>query len=152
MGPFLTDADRGGFIWCRGSNPGSADLQDMVTGTGMDSAPLYHRLARESQKWNSNGNLGLVVGAAVPEQLSDVRRICPDMPLLIPGVGAQGGDLEASVRYGVDQAGRMAVISSSRGIIYASPGPDFAEAAGRAARSLRDTINRELDAEGLGWP
>ena len=152
VAPFLTDADRGGFIWCRGSNPGSADLQDTVTGTANEPLPLYRRLAQESQKWNSNGNLGLVVGATAPEQLADVRRICPDMPLLIPGVGAQGGDLEASVRYGVDQAGRMAVINSSRGIIYASPGPDFAEAAGRAAQGLREAINRELEAEGLGWP
>ena len=152
VAPFLTDADRGGFIWCRGSNPGSADLQDTVTETDNEPVPLYRRLAQESQKWNSKGNLGLVVGATAPEQLADVRRICPDMPLLIPGVGAQGGDLEASVRYGVDQAGRMAVINSSRDIIYASPGPDFAEAAGRAAQSLRDAINRELEAEGLGWP
>ena len=152
--PFLTDAARGGFIWCRGSNPGAGDLQDLMagagTGTGGEPVPLYRRLARESRKWNGNGNLGLVVGATVPEQLADVRSICPDTPLLIPGVGAQGGSLEASVRYGVDRAGRLAIINSSRGIIYASRGTDFAEAAGREAQSLRDAINPRTGSGGLG--
>ncbi len=154
--PFLTDAERGGFIWCRGSNPGSGDLQDLTiegqAKSGSKSLPMYRRLALESRKWNANGNLGLVVGATAPEQLADVRSICPDMPLLIPGVGAQGGSLEASVRNGVNRAGRMAIINSSRGIIYASPGPDFEEAAGRAAQNLWDAINRELEGAGLGWP
>lgn len=151
MEPFLRDPERGGFIWCRGSNPGSGDLQDVETTAGEGGEPLYRRLARESLEWNGQGNLGLVVGATVPEQLGEVREICSDVPLLIPGVGAQGGELEESVRRGVDRAGRRAVINSSRGIIYASRGDDYAEAAGREARRLRDAINAVLEDECKGW-
>ena len=151
MEPFLRDPERGGFIWCRGSNPGSGDLQDVETVADKRTEPLYRRLARESLRWNGKGNLGLVVGATVPQQLEEVRKICSDMPLLIPGVGAQDGELEESVRKGVDKAGRRAVINSSRGIIYASRGRDFAEAAGREARRLRDAVNTVLEEEGKGW-
>ena len=151
MEPFLRDPERGGFIWCRGSNPGSGDLQDVETVSDEGGEPLYRRLARESVKWNGQGNLGLVVGATVPQQLGEVREICSDVPLLIPGVGAQGGELEESVRKGVDKSGRRAVINSSRGIIYASRGKDFAEAAGKEARRLRDAINAVLEDEGKGW-
>ena len=151
MEPFLRDPERGGFIWCRGSNPGSGDLQDVETVNDGTAEPLYRRLARESLQWNGKGNLGLVVGATVPQQLGEVREMCPGVPLLIPGVGAQGGELEESVRKGVDESGRRAVINSSRGIIYASRGSDFAEAAGREARRLRDAINAVLEEEGKGW-
>ena len=152
MEPFLEDPERGIFIWCRGSNPGSATLQDMAVQVNGNAAPLYEHLAASSREWNANGNVGLVVGATVPDQLRAVRRICPDMPLLIPGVGSQGGDLENAVRHGVDSNGRRAVINSSRGIIYASEGPDFAAAARQAAATLREAINRTLEAEGKGWP
>lgn len=150
--PWLAYSDRGAFIWCRGSNPGSAEFQDMhvLTPDG-SSEPLYLRMARHALKWAGNDNLGLVVGATVPEQLADIRRVCPNLPLLIPGIGAQGGDLEATVRNGVDDAGRNAIISSSRGIIYASRGPDYADAARRATADLRDRINATLDDLGLGW-
>ena len=151
MEPFLRDPERGGFIWCRGSNPGSGDLQDVETVADEGVEPLYRRLARESLQWNGKGNLGLVVGATVPQQLREVREMCPGVPLLIPGVGAQGGELEESVRKGVDESGRRAVINSSRGIIYASRGRDYAEAAGREARRLRDAINAVLEQEGKGW-
>ena len=155
--PWLADADRGAFIWCRGSNPGSAEFQDLhVIIPDGGSEPLYLRMARRSLEWAGEwagkGNLGLVVGATVPEQLAAVRQACPNLPLLIPGVGAQGGDLEATVRSGVDAQGRLAIINSSRGIIYASSGPDYAVAARRAAADLRDRINATLDAMGLGWP
>ena len=93
-----------------------------------------------------------MVGATYPEQLSAVRRSCPNAPLLIPGVGAQGGDLEAAVKGGIDDRGRLAIINSSRGIIYASSGRDFAEAARREAARLRDHINQLLDSMGKGWP
>jgi orotidine-5'-phosphate decarboxylase len=149
--PFLGDQQRGVFIWCRGSNPGSVDLQDLKVNSAGGVVPLYWHLAREAQAWNARGNLGLVVGATFPEQLAQVRSLCPTMPLLVPGVGAQGGDLEATVRSGTDKSGRLTIINSSRGIIYASNGPDFAEAAGRAASSLREAINQVLDAEGQGW-
>ena len=149
--PFLGDSDRGVFIWCRGSNPGSADLQDLNVEGAEGVGPLYNHLARTAASWNWKGNVGLVMGATNPQQLADVRHLCPDMPLLIPGVGAQGGDLEEAVRLGADERGRRALINSSRGIIYASGGQDFAQAAGRAAASLRDAINGILEAEGKGW-
>ncbi|HEU0022214.1 MAG TPA: orotidine-5'-phosphate decarboxylase [Dehalococcoidia bacterium] len=149
---FLADQQRGAFIWCRGSNPGSVDLQDLKVKSAGGDVPLYRHLAREAQTWNTRGNLGLVVGATFPQQLAQVRSLGPTMPLLIPGVGAQGGDLEAAVRNGTDAHGRLAIINSSRGIIYASHGPDFAEAARGAASSLRKAINQVLDAGGQGWP
>ncbi|MDA0733185.1 MAG: orotidine-5'-phosphate decarboxylase [Chloroflexi bacterium] len=150
--PFLGDEQRGVFIWCRGSNPGSVDLQDLKIESDSGKVPLYQHLAAEAQTWNAKDNLGLVVGATFPEQLAQVRTLGATMPLLIPGVGAQGGDLEAAIRNGTDAEGRLAIINSSRGIIYASTGPDFAEAARRAASDLREAINRVLDAEGKGWP
>ena len=154
LAPWLDDPQRGGFVWCRGSNPGAADLQDLTVGAadGGAAEPVYLHLARRVQTYAGSGNLGLVVGATVPAQLAAVRRVCPNLPLLIPGIGAQGGDLEATVRNGVDAAGRNAIISSSRGIIYASRGPDYAEAARRATANLRDSINATLDGMGLGWP
>ncbi len=152
IAPFLEDPDRGVFIWCRGSNPGSADLQDLAVDGPEGVAPLYSHLARAASSWNQKSNVGLVMGATNPEQLAEVRRICPDLPLLIPGVGVQGGDLAEAVRLGTDKRGRRALINSSRGIIYASNGPDFAHCAGRAAASLRDAINGILEAEGRGWP
>ena len=150
--PFLDEESRGVFVWCRGSNPGSVDFQDLnIVGDG-EEMPLYLSVARSCDEWNVKGNVGLVVGATVPEQLAGVRRLCPSMPLLIPGVGAQGGELEAAVKAGVDRSGRLALINSSRGIIYASRGADFAEAARQAASTLRDSINAVLDGDGLGWP
>ena len=154
LAPWLDNPQRGGFVWCRGSNPGAADLQDLTVGAadGDKPEPVYLHLARMAQARAGSGNLGLVVGATVPAQLAAVRAVCPHLPLLIPGIGAQGGDLEATVRNGVDAAGRNAIISSSRGIIYASSGPDYADAARRAASDLRDRINATLDSMGLGWP
>ena len=150
--PWLTDPERGAFIWCRGSNAGSTDLQDVEVPDGNGGVePMYLQLARQSRPLAGDGNLGLVVGATAPEQLTAVREICPDMPLLIPGVGAQGGELAAAVRRGVDANGRLAIINSSRGIIYASRGDDYADAAGNAAARLRDSINQVLVEAGLGW-
>ena len=123
--PFLEYESRGVFVWCRGSNPGSADFQDLhIVGDG-EEIPLYLSVAKSCAEWNAKGNVGLVVGATVPEQLAAVRRLFPSMPLLIPGVGAQGGELEAAVKAGVDRSGRLALVNSSRGIIYASQGLRF---------------------------
>ena len=150
--PWLTRPDKGAFIWCRGSNRGAADIQDLaVSGVGNLEQPLYLRLARRSQQRAAQGNLGLVVGATAPQQLADVRRICPDLPILIPGIGAQGGDLADSVRCGVNAGGRLAVINASRSVIYASSGADYATAARNTASRLRDEINSTLDSIGLGW-
>lgn len=149
--PYLEYEDRGVFIWCRGSNPGASDLQDLTVETPQGQMPLYQHLAQAARTWNSRGNVGLVMGATHPEQLGAVRRICPDLPLLIPGVGAQSGELDAIVPLGVDNRGRLAIINSSRAIIYASEGGDFAQAARREAARLRDTVNRILESEGKGW-
>ncbi|MCI0810464.1 MAG: orotidine-5'-phosphate decarboxylase [Chloroflexi bacterium] len=149
--PFLEDESKGVFVWCRGSNPGSADFQDAQVVTADGTMPLYRNVALACQQWDTKGNLGLVVGATVPDQLREVRAACPNMPLLIPGVGAQGGDLEAAVRQGTDSRGRAALINSSRGIIYASGGADFAQAAAREADKLRKNINEVLEADGKGW-
>ena len=138
--PFIEYEDKGVFVLCRTSNPGSADLQDLTVGGGA----LFEIVARKALEWDEYGNIGLVVGATYPDDLKRVRKICPDMPILIPGVGKQGGDLEAAVRNGVDANKEKAIINSSREIIYASKGKDFAEAARRAAIDLRDEINRCL--------
>lgn len=151
--PFLDYKDRGVFVWCRSSNAGAGDFQDrLLISEGSDKQhTLYETVALEASRWNRYGNVGLVLGATYPQELSEVRRLCPEMPFLVPGIGTQEGSLEASVRGGVDANGRRAVISSSRGVLYASRNADFADAARKAAQNLRDAINRTLSAEGHGW-
>ena len=137
--PFLDRADKGVVILCRTSNAGAGDLQDLDVG----GRPLYQHVAETiARDWNGNGNCALVVGATWPEQLREVRSSVGDMPFLVPGVGAQGGDVEAVVRNAKTADGSGLVVSSSRAVLYASNGDDFAEAAGNAAKSLRDEINR----------
>lgn len=136
--PYLAHADRGAFLLCRTSNPGGADLQMLDTG----GEHLYERVARLAATWNRGGQLGLVVGATYPNELARVRELVGEMPLLVPGIGAQGGDVEASVRAGQTADGTGIVVNSSRAIIYASQGDDFAVAAKRAAQRARDEINR----------
>lgn len=140
--PFLAYADRGIFILCRTSNPGGADFQGLLCQEGGGLTPLFEIVAKRAEEWNDRGNVGLVVGATFPEELKRVRELCPEMPILIPGVGPQGGDLELAVRYGMNSNREGAIISSSRRVIYASEGDDFASAARRAAQALRDNINR----------
>ena len=137
--PFLDHADRGVVILCRTSNPGAGDLQDLL----VDGRPLYqHVAAKVAREWNEHGNCALVVGATWPEQLRDVRTIVGDhVPFLVPGVGAQGGDVRAVVSNARNRDGDGLIISSSRAILYASTGDDYAEAAANAARALRDEIN-----------
>ena len=138
--PFLDRADRGVAILCRTSNPGAADLQDLALA---DGRPLYQHVAETvARDWNGNGNCLLVVGATWPGQLREVRAIAGDLPFLVPGVGAQGGDVEAVVRNGCTPDGSGLLVSSSRAILYASDGPDHAAASAAAARALRDEINR----------
>jgi len=137
--PFLDRADRGVVILCRTSNPGAADLQDLH----IDGRPLYQHVAEKvASEWNGHGNCSLVVGATWPVQLKEVRAIVGDMPFLVPGVGAQGGDVEAVVTNAKTADGTGLIVSSSRAILYASRGEDFADAAAQAARSLRDEVNR----------
>ncbi len=141
---FLDRADRGVVILCRTSNPGAGDLQDLVVQTGDGVArPLYQHVAEKvAREWNGHGNCMLVVGATWPEQLREVRAIVGDVPFLVPGVGAQGGDVEAVVRNAGTADGTGLVVSSSRAVLYASDGGDFAEAAADAAKTLREQINR----------
>ena len=140
--PFIQYQDKGVFILCRTSNAGAADFQSLHCETEEHSyRPLFELVALKASQWNIHGNIGLVVGATYLEELRLIRNSHPDMPLLIPGIGAQGGDLASVVRYGVNAKGEGTIINSSRGIIYASPGKDFAQAARQAASSLRDQIN-----------
>lgn len=140
--PFLEYADRGVFILCHTSNPGAEDLQDLTVGQGKDQTTLYEHVARSAQEWNIRGNVGLVVGATYPQQLQTVRDLCPDMPILIPGIGTQGGDLEASIKNGVNSKGEGIIINASRSIIYASRNSNsFVGEARRAAQELRQQIN-----------
>lgn len=143
LAPFLRYADKGCIILCKTSNPGSGDLQDLQLASG---EPLYMAVARKAQReWNANQNVGLVVGATYPGVLAEVRALCPDLPLLVPGVGAQGGDLEAAVRAAADRHGEGVLINASRSVLYASSGPDFAAAARAEAQRLRDQINAARD-------
>ena len=137
--PFLAHAERGCIFLCHTSNPGARDFQELV----VDGEPLYQRVARTiASEWNDSGNCALVLGATFPEELRVIRGIVGEMPLLVPGVGAQGGDVGAVVRHGRTADGTGLMINSSRGILYASRGGDFAQAAARAASALRDEIDR----------
>ncbi|HUY56585.1 MAG TPA: orotidine-5'-phosphate decarboxylase [Candidatus Micrarchaeaceae archaeon] len=137
--PFLDQADRFAFIVCRTSNPGAADFQDLSVGTVGE--PLFLHLARRAVEWNARGTVGLVAGATWPAEITKIRAIAPNLPLLLPGVGTQGADLAQAVAAagGGDASGRY-LVSSSRAISQASTGTDFAEAAARAARALRDQM------------
>jgi len=141
--PFIQYKDRGVFILCRTSNAGAKDFQSLRCEAQPDYRPLFELVALKASQWNIYGNIGLVVGATYPEELRLIRQSHPDMPILIPGIGAQRGDLASAVRYGVDAHGEKAIISSSRQIIYASR-EDFAQAARRVALSLRKQINHYL--------
>ena len=136
--PFLRHAERGVLILCRTSNPGAGDLQDLPVG----GRPLYQVVAElAARRWNARGNCLLVVGATYPRELAEVRALVGDMPLLVPGVGAQGGDVEQVVKSGRTHAGTGLIVSSARALLYASQGTDFAPAARAATDRLRDRIN-----------
>ncbi len=137
--PFLDRADKGVIVLCRTSNPGAGDFQDLDCA----GRPLYQRVAETvARDWNANGNCLLVIGATWPRELAEVRALVGELPFLVPGVGAQGGDAEAVVSSGKTPDGNGLLVSSSRAILYAGGGEDFADAAREAARELRDDINR----------
>lgn len=143
VAPFLNYRDKGVILLCRTSNPSARDFQDLlVQDAGDQTRPLYEVVARRVQDWNEAGNCALVVGATYPQELRTIRALCPDLPILVPGIGAQGGDLEATVPAAVDARGERAMISVSRAILYADSGPRYAEAAASVARTLRDQINQ----------
>ena len=137
--PYLAWKDRGVIVLCRTSNPGARDFQDLDCG----GKRLYRLVAeRVATHWNGAGNCLLVIGATYPQELAEIRAATGDLPFLVPGIGAQGGDVEAAVKAGRTPDGRGMLVNSSRAILYASAGDDFADAARAAARSLRDEINR----------
>ncbi|MFC4729313.1 orotidine-5'-phosphate decarboxylase [Coralloluteibacterium thermophilus] len=143
--PFLDRADKGVVVLCRTSNPGSGEFQDLP----VEGRPLYqHVAARVAREWNANGNCLLVMGATWPEELAQVRALVGDLPFLVPGIGAQGGDVAAVMRSAATADGSGLVISSSRAILYAGDGADFADAARAAARAQRDAINRHRGGQG----
>ena len=138
--PFLRDPRKGVFVLCRTSNPGAADFQSLIT---PDGRRLFQVVAdRAAQTWNTAGNVGLVIGATWPAELADARGRVGPMPILGPGIGAQGGDLEAVLRNGLDANGAGLLINASRSILYASEKDDFAAAAREAAA----TLGREIRA------
>lgn len=139
--PYLKYADKGVIVLCRTSNPGGSDLQFLDVAP--NNQPLYLHVAKlAAQQWNSSNQIGLVVGATFPEEIAKVRAIAGELPLLIPGIGAQGGDIEATVKAGhiPGSPGAGMIINSSRAILYASAGSDFAQAARAVAQSTRDAI------------
>ena len=149
--PFFDYEDRGVIVLCRTSNPGSDVFQELTVQHDGISMPLYEFVARQIVQWNTNENLALVVGANYHHQLANIREICGDMPILIPGVGSQGGELRGAVRSGINGNGRRIIINSSRSILYASQGSDFADKAEETAKGLKDSINLILQEQGLGW-
>lgn len=137
--PFLDRKDKVSIILCKTSNPGSGEFQNM----DVEQSPLFMRVARQvATVWNVNRNCMVVVGATYPEEMKMVREIAPQLPFLVPGIGAQGGDVEETVKAGLDTEKRGMIINSSRGIIFASNRVDFAEKAGHEANKLREAINK----------
>src|SRR5580700_10777088 len=142
--PFLVRPDRGAVLLCRTSNPGAKDFQDLL----IEGLPLYrHVAARAATDWNTHRNLMLVVGATCPREMAELRRAHPDLPFLVPGLGAQGGDLDAILAAGLDARGAGLLISSSRNIIYAGGGTPAA--IGAAAAELCGAINRQRSERAL---
>ncbi len=138
LAPFLARKNKGIIVLVKNSNPGSAEFQNLLVG----QEPLYQVVARHvAEDWNMHGNCAIVVGATYPSELKQVRAIVGDMPILIPGIGAQGGDISATVAVGKDSRSQGMIINSSRAILYASNGDNFAQAAREATKNLRDSIN-----------
>lgn len=135
--PFLSRKDKGVFVLCRTSNTGGADLQDLELTSG---ETIYEAVADLALGWNEHENIGLVVGATHPDELQEVRGRVPQLPFLVPGVGAQGGDAEAAVEYGLTES--VGLVNSSRGILFAGEGEEFDQAAGEAAKRLKRQLNQ----------
>ena len=150
--PFTENPEKSIFVWCRASNDGAEELQDVIVSNPQNEVPYFQLLAELANQANRNNNVGLVVGANSPKQLSKVRSICPGMPILIPGIGAQGGDLKSSIEAGLDAKHHNIVINSSRGIIY-SPNSikNFNKEIAIATKELNSLINDSLKQLGRAW-
>ncbi len=135
--PFLDQKDKLIIVLVKTSNPGSGEFQDLKLESG---SKLYEYMASEMVKWNKNGNIGIVVGATYPEELASIRKTVGDIPILLPGIGAQGGEVGSTVKAGLDSNKQGIMVHSARGIIFASNGPDFAQAARTAAVKLHEEI------------
>ncbi len=143
LSPFLNMKDKGIIILCRTSNSGAGKIQDLEIHSEYGNLPLYKFLAYQVKKyWNKNSNCCLVVGATYPKELAEIRKIVNNMPLLIPGIGAQGGDIQKTVKAGKDSNGRGMIINSSRSIIFASEEKDFAKTARIKTKELENKINK----------
>jgi orotidine-5'-phosphate decarboxylase len=136
--PFIRDDRHCAFVLALTSNDGSSDFQRLNIG----GRPLYERIVQAAVKWNTKKNLGLVVGATHPNELQPIRKLAPALPILIPGIGKQGGDLESAIRFGAGKNGKLAIINASRSILYASSGKDYVAAARAEAQQLRDLIQK----------
>ncbi len=136
--PFIDYREKGVIVWCRSSNEGAADLQDLQLA---DGRAVYQAVAERAREWNVHGNVGVVAGATWPRQIERVREICPDQVILVPGVGEQEGELEAAVEAAMDGTCGGFIVNSSRSVLYASRGDDYAEAARKQAQRLRNRIN-----------
>jgi orotidine 5'-phosphate decarboxylase subfamily 2 len=137
--PFLEYDDKCSFILCRTSNPSAIDIQD----ANISGSPLYELVARKIREWNKIGTCGAVVGATYPNELKNIREILGgEIPILIPGIGAQGGDVEKTIKFGTNKHNENAIINSSRGIIFAGSDRDFSEASRNEAIKLRNKINK----------
>lgn len=145
--PFLEYAERGIIVWCRSSNPSARDFQDLlVSENGNQPRPFWQSVALKAREWNQkHGNVGIVMGATYPQQLREARELCPDMPILVPGIGAQEGALEDAIRAGLNQRRQGIIVNASRSVLYASRDKDYALAARAAAAQLREHINRYRD-------
>jgi len=147
--PFMAYPDKAMFVLAKTSNPGSGMLQDRVLQDDSGTETVTLAVVREARSWNANGNVGLVAGATWTQQLAEIRQAAPELPILIPGIGAQEGDLEAAVVNGLDAEAHGILVNASRAISYASSGSDFQQAARAAALSLRDAMN-EARAKAMG--
>src|SRR5262249_7859639 len=142
LAPFFAVPGKGVFVLVRTSNPGAGEFQELLVPSGeAGQLPLYLAVTQRALAWDQHGTLGLVVGATAPTAVAAVRQMAPEVPILLPGVGAQAGDLQASVVAAVDAQGERAIINASRGVLYASGGADWQVAAHRAAQDLRAAIN-----------
>ena len=138
---FFEYRDKGVIVLCHTSNPGAKEIQELE----IEGEPLFKRVARlAAEKWNTSGNCSVMVGATYPDELGEVRAIVGDMPILVAGIGAQNGDLEKTIQKGLDSKKRGLIMNASRSIIFASRGPDFAEAARKKAEELHGAIRKAL--------
>lgn len=137
ISPFLENEEKGIFILCHTTNKGAQDFQKFSN----EEKALFELVAEQVRTWNTRNNCGLVVGATYPDEMKHVRSLAPELPFLVPGLGAQGGDFDLAVQYAIDKNGLGAIFNFSRSIIYSSDGADFCKTAGEQARQMRDTIN-----------